>query len=421
MISRIRIQNFGSLVDVDVPLGPLTLLVGPNAAGKTMFIRALRTLTKLMRAGLRGQKSDFKMDHVTLTELVSFGDLSREIRFSVWLDGLEGGPTYELALAQRENLWAVVEERLQLDGFAYDSRQGPLEFATERRGTIRWETPGRPLRAGPLPYLAYVYRRDQYALSTVQPFLAFNHRLGVAHTFRIGTPDLISPRLPNWIPADRPHVDEVGRGFIHTLERFSQTISGRKVLEERITPWLQMLFPHVEKIGFRGGPSMLFLEYKTNRYQGVLPAQLESDGVNLALFFSALPYILGDPESEGEPTPFCVGLEEPEAGTHPFFQGRRLEMLRRLVKRSPTEMPLQIVATTHSIDLLRWVEANEALSVLRFVEHLGPETGTRIHRLASQEDLERVYAQYDKNLGLAWYSGAFGAVPPHPEPEEEEI
>ena len=52
MISRIRVQNFGSLVDIDVPLGPLTLLIGPNAAGKTMFIRALRTVTKLVRRSL---------------------------------------------------------------------------------------------------------------------------------------------------------------------------------------------------------------------------------------------------------------------------------------------------------------------------------------------------------------------------------
>jgi hypothetical protein len=76
------------------------------------------------------------------------------------------------------------------------------------------------------------------------------------------------------------------------------------------------------------------------------------------------------------------------------------------------------VATTHSIDLLRWVEKEEALSILRFVEHLGPGEGTRIHRLANEEDLVRVYEQYDRNLGLAWYSGALGAVPPRPEPDE---
>lgn len=417
MITRFRVQNFGSLVDIDVPLGPLTLLVGPNAAGKSMFIRALRVLTKLTRTALRGPKGDFKIDHATLDELVSFGDPSREIRFAVWLDDAEGTPTYELALAQQNDMWVVAREQLCLENYSYSSDTA-FEFATERRGTIRWETPGRPPRTGTLPYLAYSYRHDQYALAAMQPLLSFQRQLGVTRVFRIATPDLISPRLPSWIDPDRPYVDEVGRGFIHTLERFSQTISGRKILEERITPGLQMLFPHIQSIGFQGGPSMLFLEYKTSRYQRALPAQLESDGVNLALFFSALPFLLSDLEVEGE-TPVCVGLEEPEAGTHPFFQRSRLELLRHVVRSSPSQIPLQIVATTHSIDLLRWIRKEEALSVLRFVEHLGVE-GTKIHCLADQEDLERAYEQYDRNLGLAWYSGAFGAVPPRPEPEAED-
>jgi hypothetical protein len=384
-----------------------------------MFIRALRALTKLVRTALRGPKGEFNIDHATLGDIVSFGDPSREIRFSVWLDDSEGDPTYELALARHEGLWSVIEERARYGGFAYDSSHGALEFATERRGTIRWETPGQPPRSGTLPFLAYAYRRDQHALSTIQPLLGFQQRLGLTRAFRIGTPSLISPRLPDWISPERPYVDETGSGFIHTLARFSLTSSGREVLEERIIPSLQALFPHVESLGFRGGPSMLYLEYKTDRCQHAVPAQLESDGVNLALFFSSLPYLLGEAQGEGEQAPVCVGLEEPEAGTHPFFQRSRLELLRQLVRTSAAHVPLQIVATTHSIDLLRWVEKVEALSILRFVEHLGPEEGTRIHRLASEEDLVRVYEQYDRNLGLAWYSGAFGAVPPRPELDED--
>ncbi|HEX4964057.1 MAG TPA: AAA family ATPase [Thermoanaerobaculia bacterium] len=419
MITRIKIQNFGSLVDVDVPLGPLTLLVGPNASGKTMFIRALRTLTKLLRTALRGPKGAFNIDHATLGEIVSFGDPSREIRFSVWLDDSEGEPTYELALAQQDGLWSVVEERARCGGFAYDSRHGALEFATERRGTVRWETPGQPPRTGTLPFLAYAYRRDRHALSTIQPLLDFQQRLGLTRSFRIGTPSLISPRLPGWISPDRPYMDETGAGFIHTLARFTLTSSGREVLEERIIPSLRALFPHVESLGFRGGPSMLYLEYKTDRCQQAVPAHLESDGVNLALFFSSLPYLVGESLGEGERAPVCVGLEEPEAGTHPFFQRSRLELLRHLVRPSAAHVPLQIVATTHSIDLLRWVEQEEALGILRFVEHLGPGEGTRIHRLANEEDLARVYEEYDGNLGLAWYSGVFGAVPPRPELKED--
>ncbi len=35
LISTVACQNYGSLKDVTVPMGPLTALVGPNGAGKT--------------------------------------------------------------------------------------------------------------------------------------------------------------------------------------------------------------------------------------------------------------------------------------------------------------------------------------------------------------------------------------------------
>ena len=44
MIKRIRIQNYRSLIDVDVELGPLTVLIGLSGTGKSNFVRAIRAL-----------------------------------------------------------------------------------------------------------------------------------------------------------------------------------------------------------------------------------------------------------------------------------------------------------------------------------------------------------------------------------------
>ena len=41
---RLRIRNFQSLRDVDLELGPLTVIVGPSSSGKTALIRAARLL-----------------------------------------------------------------------------------------------------------------------------------------------------------------------------------------------------------------------------------------------------------------------------------------------------------------------------------------------------------------------------------------
>lgn len=52
MITRVRVKNFRGLADVDVTLGPLTVLVGRNAAGKSTFLDVLRFIRDAVRFGL---------------------------------------------------------------------------------------------------------------------------------------------------------------------------------------------------------------------------------------------------------------------------------------------------------------------------------------------------------------------------------
>lgn len=42
MLQSVRVQRFKSIADVTVPLGPVTLLVGPNNAGKSSFLHAIQ-------------------------------------------------------------------------------------------------------------------------------------------------------------------------------------------------------------------------------------------------------------------------------------------------------------------------------------------------------------------------------------------
>ena len=44
MITRLQVRNFKSLRDVDVPLGPLNVLVGPNMGGKSNILDLLTFL-----------------------------------------------------------------------------------------------------------------------------------------------------------------------------------------------------------------------------------------------------------------------------------------------------------------------------------------------------------------------------------------
>ncbi|MCG9128159.1 AAA family ATPase [Candidatus Poribacteria bacterium] len=47
MLKRIRIKGYKSLVDLELKLKPLTVLVGPNASGKSNFLDALQLLSRI--------------------------------------------------------------------------------------------------------------------------------------------------------------------------------------------------------------------------------------------------------------------------------------------------------------------------------------------------------------------------------------
>ena len=60
MITRIRIQNYRSLIDVDVKLEPLTVLIGRSGTGKSNFVGAIRALRDLLSSGDTTQLPAFR-------------------------------------------------------------------------------------------------------------------------------------------------------------------------------------------------------------------------------------------------------------------------------------------------------------------------------------------------------------------------
>lgn len=52
MITRVQVKNFRNLADIDVQLGPLTVLVGRNGTGKSAFLDALRFVRDALHMGL---------------------------------------------------------------------------------------------------------------------------------------------------------------------------------------------------------------------------------------------------------------------------------------------------------------------------------------------------------------------------------
>ena len=64
-VMRIQARNFRSLARVDLRLGPLNVLIGPNGSGKTNVLNVLRFLTTTVRFDLAAALQEWNgFDHV---------------------------------------------------------------------------------------------------------------------------------------------------------------------------------------------------------------------------------------------------------------------------------------------------------------------------------------------------------------------
>ncbi len=65
MIRRVRVKGYKSLRDVNISLGPLTVILGPNASGKSNLFDALRLLSRLVTSrSLQEAFSDHRGDPI---------------------------------------------------------------------------------------------------------------------------------------------------------------------------------------------------------------------------------------------------------------------------------------------------------------------------------------------------------------------
>ena len=102
-LEKVHIKNFLSLRDVELPLKPLTVLVGPNASGKSNILRALNLLNIMMIAE--------KLPPVNIRGSLWAGGASH-ITFRIQAKVKETQPVYELKLKAEADYPFVAEELL---------------------------------------------------------------------------------------------------------------------------------------------------------------------------------------------------------------------------------------------------------------------------------------------------------------------
>jgi energy-coupling factor transporter ATP-binding protein EcfA2 len=320
MIESVHFRNFKGLRDVTLPLERFTVLVGPNASGKTSILQGIRYLSRL-----RAEEPD------------EFLDVKQGGPFQLCTRGAGGEMQLAFASATEQvRLLGKLTGPFPEDILHYsnsDARSGKWSFQIERKTSAE---------AG-----------DEW---TAVDASFLNRAVFSAALLRLDV-DLLA--APSYVPMTKPQIKDNGEGLPSVLaymagNRPDDFIKLQEALR-KVIPAVQRLrtdrasvnvteFVNQKGDGYGFNPPTV----EQRRYVGDslvfdfdgasdIPASMVSDGTLLVL--GLLTVILGP----GHPQ--LILLDDLERGLHPKAQWDLVGLLRKILDENPE---MQIVATTHS-------------------------------------------------------------------------
>lgn len=322
-LEEIHIRNFLSLRDVILPLKRLTVLVGPNASGKSNVLRSLALLKKMMYTE-SPPPSDFIRDTIWAGRADRIG-----FRLQVETDG------------------TMVDYRLDLDAKARDRNQVAIEELTidkvrviavrNGEGEVRDEDGENPTNYRPgKPKLSLKSAGDYGNKPITTAFTDFI-REWEFYNFR---PDVMrgekglsiiigKPGEPDSL-ASLPDLDSSGSSLKDILTYWSENDKTRfESVSQAIEDYMKRRIEYHTQNGDTG----LYL------WEGYpIPLGRASDGT---MFLLAYQVLLNHPEISP-----LIAIEEPERNLHPGALKEIAGMLGELSERC------QVIITTHSSQLL---------------------------------------------------------------------
>ena len=373
MITRVRIDGYKSLRNVDIHLRPLTVVIGPNASGKSNLLDALGLLSRMVAGGTirsafdqhRGNPIEAfftppgGLDELLRTDALTFKlgvdvDLSdatveavdRQVR-----DMREGLPTG--GSANHRDSKRVIERRMRYDlTIEFLTSSGMLRVMDEQLVALGRDGVERKNRK---PFLEKV--DDRLRLRMEGQAHPTYHDLGLDHT--IVSTSLYPPHYPHvtafreelrrWrfyyfdpsvmrLESPLKEVDTLGYDG-RDLAGYYYSLKSRDPRQfENLARSLKALVPAADEVNATLSRSGLVrLDLKQNGT--VHSSRVISDGTLRVLGMLAM-LAPGGPST-------TIGFEEPENSVHP----RRLQVVARLLDNAARQSGKQLIVTTHSAKL----------------------------------------------------------------------
>ncbi|MFD8661758.1 AAA family ATPase [Streptomyces globisporus] len=397
---ELHVENFRSLRDVTVPLGPLTVLVGPNGVGKSNVLKVFDFLADIIRTDLQpALDTRGGFDEVAFWGGAKPPTFMRVQLKATWTSNstLNAPDEYSLTIRRRS-----LPSNRDSSRAAYTlSREESFQFKRKqgrgRRITISGEEArvldrraGKEQDSG-----SFGIRRLSSGLSTLP-------RLGPADggdevtrvadrlsSFRVFDVDVAAARMPTRLRvADlatlSPHAENLAAFLIH--------LSGRDEIWESLVEDARQVLPQLENIEFEevgGSTDQLTVVLREHGLRRLTPLADASYGTVRLLGLLALLY---DPHP-----PAFTCIEEIDHGLHPQALELVVQRLREASERT------QFIVATHSPALVNRLRPDE------FVVCDRDEEGASIIPALTVREVEEIAEESgDQPLGELWFSGVLG-------------
>ncbi len=385
MLTRIRVQGFKSLVDVDVQLQPLTVLCGPNAAGKSNFLDALQLLSRLatrntVREAFEPPYRGAPLESFTLGPHGIRGLVEQEsASLSLSIDVTLSSATVQEMNRSQDAFFSRIIKGKQSAASVRDWEVYQSEFAYKDGDIVHYEV---SLKAVPRQGLVRIVREsisrsgmsmevgaksgtgsgpDKREYWLYPDFQALQRELSGWSFFYLEPRERMRTVSP---VRETRHVGMMGEHialFLNTLKAIDP--AQFKAIERSLRTLIPSFTGIDVGVNDRGEVDLHIVEDGTP-----IPASLLSEGTLRLLGLLAL--------GGAQESPTLIGLEEPENGVHP----RRIQLIAELLRSYVDAGNTQMIVTTHSPILLD-VFPRESLYVCR--KRAGATTITPLDALDS--------------------------------------
>ncbi|MCB9539294.1 MAG: AAA family ATPase [Myxococcales bacterium] len=394
MLERIRVRGFKSLQDVDVPLGRLTVLIGPNSAGKSNFLEALvllsrlvteRTLVDAFEGALRGYPLEgFTLPRGGLAEQLERARIEMALEADLTVEGPPDAHRLRygvgVAIEPATGTLAVTSEHMTRLGANGEPRSGFRPRIETARGdgedssrpthllVRHLSRPGAPIREDiGLPHT--VASNQQFSGDRRYPdFDRLRAELGAWRIYYLDPRSAMRAAQP---PREVDHIGARGEfiaPFLHGLKNDPSTLRYFKAIGRALATMLP-----IDGLDVDLDPARATLDVVVKQHGTPFSSRVLSEGT---LRLLALCAIAASPGSGR-----LIAFEEPENGVHP----RRIDTVAQLVVNMARRQDRQVVVTTHSprfaAAVARLAQADEERDDIRILKVAARSRATTIEPL----------------------------------------